>query len=174
MVVLPVPSHPCLDSSLRWNDELGKRPAWSGAKPLASRSLRPRYISLCLVWNVDGQFGQAGQGGWWLSRGERLGGDALYQPAELFVYLVHVGELGEGPAAVLAEVVNAGDPVGLHGGLLLLGVLCTVALDLDDQVEEVVVAASVVDQEDEVWQVGFCGVEPYWYGTSRPRLWFFT
>ena len=53
---------------------------------------------------------------------------------------------------------------------LFLGVFGAIALDLDDEVQEVVVAASVVDQEDEVWQVGFGCVEPYWYGTSRPRL----
>ena len=72
---------------------------------------------------------------------------------EVGLDLVDLGELGEGPAAVGAEVVHAGHPVGFHGGLLLLGILAAVALDLDDQVQQVVVAVAVIHQHDEVGQV---------------------
>ena len=54
---------------------------------------------------------------------------------EVGLDLVDLGELGEGPAAVGAEMVHAGHPVGVHRGLLLLGVLAPVALDLDDEVQ---------------------------------------
>src|SRR5437660_2184941 len=46
---------------------------------------------------------------------------------------IRVPELGEGPAAVRADVVHARDPVGVHGRLLLFGVLAAVALGLDKQ-----------------------------------------
>ena len=58
--------------------------------------------------------------------------------------LIDLGELGERPAAVRARVVHAGHPVGFHRGFLLLGVFAAVAFDLDDQMEEVVVAVAVV------------------------------
>ena len=57
---------------------------------------------------------------------------------EVALDLVHVGKLGEGPAAVGSEIVDAWNPVGLHRRLLLLGVLSTVALDLDDKADKLV------------------------------------
>ena len=93
--------------------------------------------------------------------GRRLRGDGLDHLVELAfdlglevgLDLVDLGELGERPAAVAAEMVHAGHPVGVHRGLLLLRVLAPVALDLDDQVQQVVGAVAVVDQHDEVGQV---------------------
>ena len=67
--------------------------------------------------------------------------------------LVDLGQLGEGPAAEGAEVVDGGHPVGVHRGLLLLRVLAPVALDLDDEVQQVVVAVPVVHQHDEVGEI---------------------
>ena len=49
------------------------------------------------------------------------------------------------------RLLTPGDPVGVHGGFLFLGIFGTVALDLDDEVEEVIAATSVVDQDYEVW-----------------------
>ena len=47
-------------------------------------------------------------------------------------------ELGEGPAAEAAEVVDAGHPQVAHRFGLGLGVLAAIALDLEDQVERLV------------------------------------
>jgi hypothetical protein len=67
--------------------------------------------------------------------------------------LVDIAEFREGPATVGAEVVHAGDPVGVHRGLLVLGILAPVALDLDNEVQRVVVAMAIIHQDDEVGQV---------------------
>lgn len=64
-----------------------------------------------------------------------------------------VGELGEGPAAVGAEAVDAGDPIGFDGRFLGFGVFAAVAFDLDDEVERVFVAGNVAyrgEADDEV------------------------
>ena len=53
----------------------------------------------------------------------------------------------------MPRLIHAGHPVGVHRGLLLLRVLAPVALDLDDQVQQVVVAVAVVHQHDEVGQI---------------------
>ena len=73
---------------------------------------------------------------------------------EIVPYRIHVGELGEGPAAVAAGAVHAWYPVGLHGRFFLFGVLASVALDLDHEVEQVVVAVAIVHEHDEVGEVG--------------------
>ena len=78
---------------------------------------------------------------------------ALDLGLEIGLDLIDVGELGERPAAVRSEIVHARHPVGFHRRLLFLGVLPPVALDLDDQVQEVVVAVAIVDQDDEVGPV---------------------
>src|SRR5580700_1738255 len=72
---------------------------------------------------------------------------------EVSLDLIGVGELGEGPPAVLAVVVNSGRPVGIHCCLFLLGVFATVTFDLHDEVQKVVVPVSVVHQDDEVGKV---------------------
>src|SRR6266568_4195581 len=41
---------------------------------------------------------------------------------EVGLHLVNIGKFGEGPATVLAQVIHAGHPVRLHGGLLLFGI----------------------------------------------------
>jgi hypothetical protein len=66
---------------------------------------------------------------------------------------VDVGGLGKGPTTVSADIVDPGHPIGVHRGRLLLGVLAAIALDLDDQIQRIVM--SVVDPDDEVWQVSF-------------------
>ena len=50
-------------------------------------------------------------------------------------------------------MIHTGHPVLVHRRLLLLGVLAAVALDLDDEVERVLPAPAVVDEDDEVRQV---------------------
>ena len=47
-------------------------------------------------------------------------------------------------------IIHTGHPVVLHGGLLVFGVLSSVALDLDDEMQEVMAA---VDDNDKVWSV---------------------
>ena len=54
----------------------------------------------------------------------------------------------------VARVVDRRNPVRLHRRLLLLRVLAPVALDLDDEMQEIVVAVPVVDEDDEVGDVG--------------------
>ena len=65
---------------------------------------------------------------------------------EVSFHFVHVCELGEGPAAVGAQSVDARYPVGVHGGFFVFGVFSAITLDFDDQVQGVV-AASVVHQQ---------------------------
>lgn len=72
---------------------------------------------------------------------------------EVILHLVDVGELGEGPAAEALLIVHSGNPVGVHRGLLLLGVFLAVAFDLDDEVERVFGAMAVVDEHDEVGDI---------------------
>src|SRR5690606_17339608 len=76
---------------------------------------------------------------------------------EVILHFVHVTEFGKGPTTMGAEVIHAGNPVGVHGGLLFLGVLAPVALDLDDQVQRVVLAVAVVHLHDEVRNVNTVG-----------------
>jgi len=47
-------------------------------------------------------------------------------------------------------VVHAGHPVGVHGRFFLDRVLATVALNLDDEMQQVVLTMAVIDQHDEV------------------------
>ena len=51
----------------------------------------------------------------------------------------------------------------LHRRFLFLGILASVPLDLDDQVQEVVVAMGVVDQHDEVGQILPVSEVPVWH-----------
>ena len=72
---------------------------------------------------------------------------------EISLDLIDLGELGERPAAVGAEMVHAGHPVGVHRGFLLLRILAAVALDLDDEMQQVIGAVAVIHQHDEVGQI---------------------
>lgn len=72
---------------------------------------------------------------------------------EVGLNLVHLGELGERPAAISAEMVHAGNPVGVHRGFLFHRVLAPVALDLDHEIQQVVVAVAVIHPHDEVGQI---------------------
>ena len=72
---------------------------------------------------------------------------------EIGLDLIDLGELGERPAAIGAEMVHAGHPVGLHRGFLLLRVLAPVALDLDHEMQQVIGAVTVIHQHDEVGQI---------------------
>src|SRR5918996_3362616 len=74
----------------------------------------------------------------------RLGGHIINQSIELRFNLEDFGKFGEGPAAVDAQVVDTGHPVGLHSGLLFLRVLPPVAFDLHHQAQRVL--AAVVHQ----------------------------
>ena len=47
-------------------------------------------------------------------------------------------------------MIHTWRPVGLHGRFLLLRVLAPVAFDLDDEVQEILVALSVIHQHDKV------------------------
>ncbi len=69
---------------------------------------------------------------------------------EVGLDLIDLGELGERPAAIGAEMVHARHPVGVHRGFLLLRVLAPVALDLDDEMQQVIGAVAVIHQHDEV------------------------
>src|SRR5580700_3155329 len=66
---------------------------------------------------------------------------------------VGVSELRKRPAAVLAVVVHAGHPVRIHRYLLFLRVLTPVTLDLDDQVQQIVLAVAVIHQHDKIRKV---------------------
>ena len=70
---------------------------------------------------------------------------------EVSLDLVNLGELGEGPAAVSFQIVHTGNPVDVHSRLLFLRVFAPVAFDLDDQVQQIIVAMAVINQHDEVW-----------------------
>lgn len=72
---------------------------------------------------------------------------------EVGLHLEYIGELGKGPATVLLEVVHAGHPVGVHGGFFLLGVFAAIALDLDNELKQVILAAAVAHQHDEIGNV---------------------
>ena len=67
--------------------------------------------------------------------------------------LPYVGEFGEGPAAVGAQVVHAGYPVGLHGAVFVFGVFAPEAFDFHHEVQGVFDAHAVVDEDDEVREV---------------------
>ena len=66
--------------------------------------------------------------------------------------VVNMGELGEGPASVLAQGVDAGQPVGFHRVVLLPYVFTPVALDFHDEVQRTVL--TVVHLNDEVGDIG--------------------
>ena len=72
---------------------------------------------------------------------------------EVGLDLIDLGELGERPAAIGAEMVHAGHPVGVHRGFLLLRVLAPVALDLDHEMQRIVGTVAVIHQHDEVGQI---------------------
>jgi hypothetical protein len=92
---------------------------------------------------------------------------------EVSLDLVHLGELGKRPAAIAAQVVDAGHPVGVHGGLLLDGVFAPVAFDLDHQVQRV--AGPWPSSTSTMKSGRYLRItEPNRYGTSSPRLWFLT
>ena len=64
-----------------------------------------------------------------------------------------VGELGKGPAAVAAVIVHAGHPIDVHSGFLLFGVLPSIALDFDDEMQEIVLSMAIVDEDDKIRKV---------------------
>ncbi len=67
--------------------------------------------------------------------------------------LIDIAELGERPAAIGAEMVHAGHPIGVHGQFLFLGVLAPIALDLDHQIERIAGPAPIIHLHDEIGQV---------------------
>ena len=54
---------------------------------------------------------------------------------------------------MLAQAVDARHPVDIHRVLLLLGIFTAVALDLDDEVQQILVALAIVHAHDEVGPV---------------------
>ena len=74
----------------------------------------------------------------------------LHFGGEVGFDFIDIAEFGEGPAAVGGEVVHAGNPVGLHGGGLFLGVLAAVAFDFYNKVEQVFCAMAIIHADDEV------------------------
>lgn len=70
---------------------------------------------------------------------------------EIRFHAVDFGELGEGPAAVLPQVIDARYPIGVHRGLLFLGVLPPVAFDFDDQVQRFL--RSVLQQDNKIGKI---------------------
>jgi hypothetical protein len=71
-------------------------------------------------------------------------------PGEISLDLVDIAELGKGPAAMGANMVHSGHPVGVHGLGFHLGILSPVAFDLYDEMEEILLAPPVIDQDNEV------------------------
>ena len=51
-------------------------------------------------------------------------------------------------------MIHPGHPVGIHGGFLLFGVFSSIALDLDDEMQEIVLATAIIDENDKVRDVG--------------------
>src|SRR5258708_16053197 len=76
---------------------------------------------------------------------ERL--DALL---ELFFNGVDRGEFRERPAPMPPGAIDAWQPERLDGVALVFGILAAVALDLDDQVQQVVFTMSIIDAHNEV------------------------
>ena len=62
-------------------------------------------------------------------------------------------EFGKRPSPVRAKVIYAGNPVGIHRGFLFLRIFTTVALDLDDEIEQVIVPVPIIHAHDEVRSV---------------------
>ncbi|MNT85865.1 hypothetical protein D3C72_2260840 [compost metagenome] len=50
-------------------------------------------------------------------------------------------------------MVHSGHPVVLHGEFLFLGILAAISLDLHDEMQEIVLAAAIIHQHDEVGAV---------------------
>ena len=82
-------------------------------------------------------------------RGEHTGELILNTRCELRLDLVDLPEFREGPPTVGPSIVDAGYPIGLHGALLLFGILAAVALDFDDKVEQVLFSVAVVNKHHE-------------------------
>src|SRR5690606_6672360 len=57
---------------------------------------------------------------------------------EVLLHSEHVGKLDEGPAAEASETIDAGNPVSLHGRLLLLGVLAAITLNLHHKMQRII------------------------------------
>jgi hypothetical protein len=92
-----------------------------------------------------------------ISHGRDLVEGGVDVVGEVGVHGEGLGDFEEGPAAVGLEVVDAGDPVGVHGEGFLLRVLAAEALDLDDEVERIFLSVAVVDFQDEVREVAVGG-----------------
>jgi hypothetical protein len=67
--------------------------------------------------------------------------------------LINFAKLGEGPAPVIAQVIHARHPIGFHGRFFLLGILAPVALNLDDQIQQIVLSPAIVNLHNEIKQV---------------------
>src|ERR1043166_692325 len=80
-------------------------------------------------------------------------GDGLNQFVKIALDIKHTAEFGEGPAAKFAEVVDSRNPTSADGVSLFFSVFAAETFDLDDQVEGVFVAASIVHLDDEVGKV---------------------
>ena len=88
----------------------------------------------------------------------RSHGGALYRLVERSINLrfevalnpVNFSELCKGPSAVRTQVVHAWNPVRFHRRLLLLGVFATVAFDLNNHVQQIIIAVTIIDPDDKV------------------------
>jgi outer membrane protein TolC len=67
--------------------------------------------------------------------------------------LSNLREFGESPAAIGFEVIHARHPIRFHRGFLFLCILAPIALNLDNEVQEVVIAVAVIHEHDEVGQI---------------------
>lgn len=67
--------------------------------------------------------------------------------------LVHFREFSKSTATVATIVVDSGDPVGVHRRFLLFRILASIALDLHNQVRQVLFPLPVLDQPDEIGKI---------------------
>jgi len=88
-----------------------------------------------------------------LNHGIKMGLNFLF---EIHFDLIHLGELGKGPPTVHAEIIRARYPVCIHRGFFFFCIFPAVSFDLDNQMQGVLLAMSIVDKHDEVRKVLAC------------------
>ena len=77
----------------------------------------------------------------------------LNQLRELGVHTVHIGKFGKSPAPVISVIIHTRYPIGIHGRLLGLGIFPSLSFDLNDQIQKIIVATAIINENDKVRQV---------------------
>ena len=67
--------------------------------------------------------------------------------------LIDICELGKSPATIAPVIIHTGNPVGIHSRFLLFRVLSAIALDLNNEMQEIVVATAIINQNNKVRDV---------------------